>query len=183
MIKNANLKFDFAFTSHLSRAKVTLDHILRGSNQEDTVKVYKTWRLNERHYGALTGLVKNDALFPRTYNATPKPMGPSHPYWDSIAENPNYAQLVAKNAIPRTESIKSTFERALPYWNGTILPLIMTGKRVLITSHANTLRGFFKMFDQLTDDETVDLAISNAVPIIYEFDEHFHVVASRKYLY
>lgn len=182
-VKKIGLKFDKAYTSLLSRAQITLSVILEESDQRDSVEVHRSYHLNERHYGALTGLDKNVIFFNRTFDERPAPMKSTHPYWQSIVANPLYSDLVATGTMPRAESLQDTLNRIMPYWNTTILPDIRAGKRIIIATHGNVLRSLFQFLDNSDKQEAANLFMEYSVPIIYEFDEHFNVVISKQNLY
>lgn len=177
-----NLKIDQAYTSELSRSQDSVEEILRELDQKETVKVQKSWRMNERHYGALTGTPKNTTHFQRSFYVAPEPMSSTHPYWQSIAGHPAYAELVAAGTLPRTESLQDAYDRMIPYWNSTILPQILAGQIILISSHSNTIRSHIKHLDHLDGLDAAVIALKNCVPIIYEFDKNMRVVVSKKYL-
>ena len=157
-IKAAELKFDLAHTSVLARAQYTLDAILSIICQTD-IPVCKTWRLNERHYGALTGLNKAETaakygekqvqIWRRSFDTPPPPMEPGHPYYDNIVKDPRYADGPKPDKFPMFESLKLTIERTLPHWNDVIIPQMKEGKRILIAAHGNSLRGIVKHLDSM----------------------------------
>lgn len=155
-VKEAGLKFDIAHTSVLTRAQVTLANILKESGQEN-VPVSKTWRLNERHYGGLTGLNKAETaakygeeqvkIWRRSFDIPPPPMEPGHPYYDNIVKDARYANGPKPEEFPMFESLKLTIERTLPYWNDVIIPQLKEGKQIIIAAHGNSLRGIVKHLD------------------------------------
>lgn len=157
-IKDAGLEFDCAHTSVLTRAQKTLEAILNESGQAQ-IPVHKTWRLNERHYGGLTGLNKAETaakygeaqvqIWRRSFDVPPPPMEKDHPYYDQIVNDPRYADGPSKEEFPMFESLKLTIERTLPYWNDTIVPQLKEGKRILIAAHGNSLRGIVKHLDRM----------------------------------
>jgi len=142
------------------------------------IPVVKSWKLNERHYGALQGLNKAETtakhgeaqvkMWRRSYDIPPPPMTPDDPR--SAARDPRYAGLDARE-VPLTESLKPTVERFLPYWHEVIAPSIQSGKRVLIAAHGNSLRALVKHLDNVSDDEIVELNIPTGIPLVYELDE------------
>ena len=156
-MKNAGYKFDCAHTSVLTRAQVTLQTILKEIGQED-IPIYKTWRLNERHYGGLTGMNKAETaakygeeqvqIWRRSFDTPPPPMEPSHKYYDNIVKDPRYAEGPSPEEFPMFESLKLTIERTLPYWNDTIIPQMKAGKKIIIAAHGNSLRGIVKHLDR-----------------------------------
>lgn len=139
-LKDGAYLFDLAHTSVLQRAQKTLATLLEQTGQADLL-VQKTWRLNERHYGALTGLNKSETaekhgeeqvqIWRRSFDIPPPPMEPGHPYYENIVKDPRYAQEPKLEEFPMFESLKLTIERTLPYWNGTIVPQIKEGKKNL----------------------------------------------------
>lgn len=155
-IRAAGLQFDIGFTSVLTRANETLNRILAKINQCDLL-VWKTWRLNERHYGGLTGLNKAETaskygdeqvkIWRRSFDIPPPAMETDHPYYKNIVCDPRYAEGPVPEEFPMFESLKLTIERTLPYWNDVIIPKVRAGKRVLIAAHGNSLRGIVKHLD------------------------------------
>jgi 2,3-bisphosphoglycerate-dependent phosphoglycerate mutase len=169
--------FDVAFTSVLKRAIRTLDIVL-DSLDLLWIPVFKSWRLNERHYGALQGLNKAETaakfgedqvkIWRRSYDTPPPPLtyeDPRHPSHDR-----RYAGL-KRAEIPLTESLKETVARFLPYWYEVIAPEIKAGKRVLIVAHGNSLRALVKYLENITDDEIVNLNIPTGIPLVYSLNE------------
>jgi 2,3-bisphosphoglycerate-dependent phosphoglycerate mutase len=166
-------EFDVAFTSVLKRAIRTLWMALDGMDLM-WIPVHNSWRLNERHYGALQGLNKAETaaqhgdaqvkIWRRSYDIPPPPLtqdDPRHPSHDR-----RYANLRPEE-LPLTESLKDTVARFLPYWHETIAPQIAGGKRVLIAAHGNSLRALVKYLDNIPDDEIVELNIPTGVPLVY----------------
>uniref|UniRef100_A0A674BRB7 Phosphoglycerate mutase n=1 Tax=Salmo trutta TaxID=8032 RepID=A0A674BRB7_SALTR len=151
-IKEAGMKFDICHTSVLKRAVKTLWTILEGTDQM-WLPVYRTWRLNERHYGGLTGLNKAETaekhgeeqvkIWRRSFDIPPPPMEHNHAYHKIISESRRYKGL-KPGELPTCESLKDTIARALPYWNDVIAPEIKAGKNVIIAAHGNSLRGIVK---------------------------------------
>lgn len=182
-MKEWDLHFDTAFTSELSRAQNTLFNALNESQPGTNVTVRKTWQLNERHYGRLTGLSKRLIKFERTFDGRPEPMHSSHPYWNSIASHPAYRDLIATGKLPRAESLRDTSNRVIPYWNGTIVPEMLAGRRIIIAAHHNVLRIIFKHLSGLNDEETVSMDLPNAAPILHEFDEDLNVLVSKSFIF
>lgn len=156
-MKEAGFKFDCAHTSVLTRAQVTLQSILKEIGQEG-IPIHKTWRLNERHYGGLTGMNKAETaakygeeqvqIWRRSFDTPPPPMEPGHKYYDNIVKDPRYADGPKPEEFPMFESLKLTIERTLPYWNDTIIPQLKEGKQIIITAHGNSLRGIVKHLDR-----------------------------------
>jgi len=168
--------FDVAYTSVLKRAIRTLWAAL---DELDLlwIPVTKSWRLNERHYGALQGLNKAETaakhgeaqikIWRRSYDIAPPPLPPDDPRFPS--RDPRYAGLTAAE-LPLTESLKDTVDRFLPYWHEAIAPTIRSGKRVLIAAHGNSLRALVKYLDDVPVSEIVELNIPTGIPLVYELD-------------
>lgn len=190
-VKEAGLKFDVAHTSVLTRAQVTLNNILKESGQEG-IPINKTWRLNERHYGGLTGLNKSETaakygedqvqIWRRSFDTPPPPMEPGHAYYDTIVKDPRYAEGPKGDEFPMFESLKLTIARTLPYWNDVIIPQLKEGKLIIIAAHGNSLRGIVKHLDNLSDDAIMALNLPTGIPFVYELDENFKPVVSMKFL-
>ncbi len=166
-------EFDVAYSSVLKRAIRTLQIALDELDMM-WLPVHRSWRLNERHYGALQGLNKAETaaqhgeaqvkLWRRSYDIPPPPLtvdDPRHP-----SRERRYADL-SPNELPLTESLKDTVDRFLPYWHGAIAPTIKSGKHVLIAAHGNSLRALVKFLDNVSDQEIVDLNIPTGVPLVY----------------
>lgn len=177
LLRDAGDVFDIAYTSVLKRAIRTCWTVLDELDQM-WIPVENSWRLNERHYGALQGLNKAETaarhgdaqthLWRRSYDIPPPPLprdDPRHPSHD-----PRYAAL-RPDEQPATESLKDTVARFLPYWNGTIAPAIQGGKRVLIVAHGNSLRALVKHLDGISDEAIAELNIPTGIPLVYELDE------------
>jgi len=169
--------FDVAFTSVLKRAIRTLWLALDEMDRM-WIPIHNTWRLNERHYGALQGLNKletvekhGDAqvkIWRRSYDIPPPPMSADDPR--APHHDPRYAGLKPGEA-PLTECLKDTVDRVLPYWNQTIAPMVRSGQRVLIASHGNSLRALVKYLDNVPNDEIVELNIPTGIPLVYELND------------
>jgi 2,3-bisphosphoglycerate-dependent phosphoglycerate mutase len=177
LLKAEGFDFDLAFTSVLKRAIRTLWTVLDEMDRM-WIPVVHHWRLNERHYGALQGLNKAETaarfgdqqvlVWRRAYAIAPDPLPADDPRG---AENdPRYAGLRA-GEIPRTECLKDTVARVVPYWDETIAPAIRLGKRVVVAAHGNSLRALIKHLDAIGDDEIVHLNIPTGRPLVYELDE------------
>jgi 2,3-bisphosphoglycerate-dependent phosphoglycerate mutase len=176
LLKAAGFEFDLCYTSVLKRAIRTLWLTL---DEMDLMwlPVKNSWRLNERHYGALQGLNKAETaakygddqvlVWRRSYDIPPNPLDANDPR-TSYAD-PRYAGL-KREQIPLTECLKDTVDRVLPYWNEEIAPAIRSGKRILISAHGNSLRALIKYLDKMSDDEIVKLNIPNGKPLVYELD-------------
>jgi len=190
-LKNDGFVFDVAHTSVLQRAQTTLSTVLEQIGQTD-LPIEKTWRLNERHYGGLTGLNKAETaakhgeeqvqIWRRSFDTPPPPMEPDHPYYDTIVKDPRYAQEPQGDEFPMYESLKLTIERTLPYWNSKIVPQIKEGKRILIAAHGNSLRGIVKHLDNLSDEEIMLLNLPTGIPFVYELDENMKPIKSMQFL-
>ena len=169
--------FDVAFTSVLKRAIRTLWLAL---DEMDLmwIPVYKSWRLNERHYGALQGLNKLETverhgetqvkIWRRSYDIRPPALSADDPR--SPSNDPRYSDLDPQD-IPLTECLKDTVDRVLPYWNQMIAPAVRAGKRVLIASHGNSLRALVKYLDKISDAAIVELNIPTGIPLVYELND------------
>jgi 2,3-bisphosphoglycerate-dependent phosphoglycerate mutase len=174
---NDGYLFDVAYTSVLKRAIRTLWLAL---DEMDLmwIPVYKTWRLNERHYGALQGLNKLETverhgeaqvkIWRRSYDIRPPALSPDDPR--APHHDPRYKALKPAET-PLTECLKDTVERVLPYWTQTIAPAVRSGQRVLIASHGNSLRALVKYLDKISDEEIVDLNIPTGIPLVYELHD------------
>jgi len=169
----AGLRFDLAFTSLLKRAIRTLWITLEELDQM-WLPVEKSWRLNERHYGALQGLDKAEMatkfgekqvlVWRRSYDTPPPPLEKNDSRYEGT--DPRYAGV----AVPLSECLKDTVARVLPYWNDSIAPAIGAGKRVLIAAHGNSLRALVKHLDSISDADIMPLNIPTGVPLVYELD-------------
>ncbi len=177
LMKQAGFRFDLAFTSVLTRAIKTLGIALAEMDQL-WIPVTKHWRLNERHYGALQGLNKSETaakhgeaqvkIWRRSYDIPPPPLGPDDDRY--LGGDPRYASL-ASGEFPAAESLKDTVARFLPYWHDAIAPTILSGARVLIAAHGNSLRALVKYLDDVSDSDIVELNIPTGIPLVYELDD------------
>jgi 2,3-bisphosphoglycerate-dependent phosphoglycerate mutase len=184
LMKTEGYVFDLAFTSVLKRAIKTL---WLGLEEMDLmwIPVQNSWRLNERHYGALQGLNKQETverfgeeqvkLWRRSYDVRPPALSPDDPR--SPAKDPRYAGLKPEE-IPLTECLKDTVERVIPYWITTIAPVVQSGKRVLIASHGNSLRALVKYLDKISDEEIVSLNIPTGIPLVYQLNDDLTPIKS-----
>ena len=176
LLREAGYQFDLAHTSVLKRAIRTL-HITLDQLDQLWLPVKKSWRLNERHYGALQGLNKAETaakhgdeqvfVWRRSYDIPPPPLEESdkrHPKHDARYEG------IAN--LPATESLKTTVDRVVPYWKSEIVPDLMAGKRVLIAAHGNSIRALLKYLENIPNEEIVELNIPTAVPMVIEFDDN-----------
>jgi 2,3-bisphosphoglycerate-dependent phosphoglycerate mutase len=182
LLRDGGYVFDVAFTSVLKRAIRTLWYSLDALDLM-WVPVAKSWRLNERHYGALQGLNKAETaqqhgdaqvkIWRRSYDIPPPALRPDderHPSHD-----PRYAGLDPK-ALPLTESLKDTVARFLPYWHDAIAPAITSGRRVIIAAHGNSLRALVKYLDDVSESEILELNIPTGIPLVYELDDSLRPV-------
>ncbi len=184
LIADAGLDFDVAYTSVLNRAIWTLWHCL-DAMQRTWLPVLHSWRLNERHYGALQGLNKSETakrygdeqvlLWRRSYDVPPPPLPDGDPR--SERGDRRYARL-DPSQVPRTECLKDTVARVLPLWNESVAPAIRAGKRVFIAAHGNSLRALVKHLDGIGDDEIVALNIPNGIPLVYDLDAELKPIRS-----
>ncbi|HEY3073924.1 MAG TPA: 2,3-diphosphoglycerate-dependent phosphoglycerate mutase [Burkholderiales bacterium] len=173
LIKSAGLDFDLAFTSVLKRAIRTL-WIALDELERMWLPVENSWRLNERHYGALQGLNKAEMAakfgedqvhtWRRSYDIPPPALSLDDERYE--ARDPRYAGV----SVPRTECLKDTVARVIPYWNSTIAPALRAGRRVLVAAHGNSLRALVKHLDGIGDAEIVGLNIPTGIPLVYELD-------------
>ena len=169
--------FDVAYTSLLKRAIRTL-YILQDEMDSLWIPVYKNWRLNERHYGALQGLNKAETAarygekqvldWRRSYDIPPPPLSPEDERFPG--RDPRYADL-APRELPLTECLKDTVTRFVPYWEEVIAPAVKEGRRILIAAHGNSLRALIKYLDHISDRDIVGLNIPTGAPLIYELDD------------
>jgi len=174
ILKKEGFVFDVVFTSVLKRAIRTLHLALDEMGLTD-IPVYRSWRLNERHYGALQGLNKRETvkkfgeeqvlIWRRSYDVPPEPLKKDDPRYPG--NDPIYKDMDEKD-IPLTECLKDTVERFLPYWHETIVPTIKSGKKILIAAHGNSLRALVKYLDNISDEAIVKLNIPTGIPLVYE---------------
>ena len=176
-LKKEGYHFDVAFTSVLKRAIKTLWLVMEEMDLM-WIPVHRSWRLNERHYGALQGLNKAETaakhgmeqvhIWRRSYDIRPPALNPDDDR--NPAKDPRYADL-DRSDIPLTECLKDTVDRFLPYWIGSIAPEVKAGKRVLIVAHGNSLRALVKYLDEVADDDIVGLNIPTGIPLVYELKD------------
>ena len=176
ILKSHGFDFDLAYTSVLKRATRTLWHCLDEMDRT-WLPVQHSWRLNERHYGALQGLNKAETakqygdeqvlVWRRSYDTPPPALEASDPRCER--GDLRYAGL-APEQVPLTECLKDTVERVLPFWNDTVAPTIRSGKRVVIAAHGNSIRALVKYLDNISDADIVGLNIPNGIPLVYELD-------------
>jgi 2,3-bisphosphoglycerate-dependent phosphoglycerate mutase len=185
LMREEGLVFDVAYTSLLKRAIKTLWVALEGLDQM-WVPVHRSWRLNERMYGALQGLDKGETvkkhgeeqvkLWRRSYDVPPPPIAQSDAGWPG--RDPRYARLRPEE-VPLSESLKDTVGRFLPYWEGEIAPALRRGERVLIVAHGNSLRALVKHLDGISNEDIVGLNIPTGIPRLYQLDDDLRPVANR----
>lgn len=188
LLQAEGLRFDVAFTSVLKRAIRTL-WIMLDAMDLMWIPVERSWRLNERHYGALQGLNKAETvaehgadqvqLWRRSYDLPPPALAlddPRHPRFDR-----RYATLEAA-LLPATESLKDTLARVAPFWDGRMAAELRAGRDVLVVAHGNSLRALVKMLDGMSDAEVVGFNIPTGAPIVYELDERLAPAAPRRFL-
>jgi 2,3-bisphosphoglycerate-dependent phosphoglycerate mutase len=178
LLHRESYRFDVAFTSVLKRANKTLYVVLEQMNLM-WIPIRPTWRLNERHYGALQGLDKGQTaqkfgeeqvlVWRRSYDTPPPALDEDDPRLDR--KNPRYAD-VPDGEFPRTECLKDTVARVLPFWNDEIAPQIRAGKNVLIAAHGNSIRALIKYLDNVSEKDILGLNIPTAQPLVYELDEN-----------
>jgi len=176
LLKADAYEFDLAYTSVLKRATRTL-WLCLDEMDRTWLPVVHSWRLNERHYGALQGLNKADMAkqygdaqvlqWRRSYDTPPPALEPS----DARCERSDlrYANL-QPDQVPLTECLKDTVARVLPFWNESIAPAILSGKRIVVAAHGNSIRALVKYLDNISDDDIVGLNIPNGIPLVYELD-------------
>jgi 2,3-bisphosphoglycerate-dependent phosphoglycerate mutase len=184
LLKEGGYSFDLAHTSVLKRAIRTLWIVLDDMDLM-WIPIHNTWRLNERHYGALQGLNKADTLakygeeqfmiWRRSYDVPPPPLAPSDKMYPGL--NPRY-QGIPKYEIPLTECLKDTQARSLPYWHDVIAPQVKSGKRIIIAAHGNSLRSLVKYLDNISDQEIVGLNIPTGIPLVYELNNNLKPLKS-----
>ncbi len=177
LLKAEGYEFDLAYTSVLKRATRTLWHCLDEMDRT-WLPVVHSWRLNERHYGALQGLNKGDMAkqygeaqvlqWRRSYDTPPPALEATDPR--SERSDLRYAKL-QPDQVPLTECLKDTVARVLPYWNESVAPAIKAGKRVVIAAHGNSIRALVKYLDNIADDAIVGVNIPNGIPLVYELDD------------
>ena len=184
LLKDAGYDFDVAYTSVLKRAVWTLWHAL---DQMDRtwLPVVHSWRLNERHYGALQGLNKADMakeygdaqvlVWRRSYDTPPPALDANDPRGQR--QDVRYSKLQPEQ-IPLTECLKDTVARVLPFWNESVAPAIKAGKRIVIAAHGNSIRALVKYLDDIGDDDIVGVNIPNGIPLVYELDADLKPIRS-----
>ena len=191
LLKEEGYTFDVAYTSYLKRANDTLDYILKELNED--IPINYSWRLNERHYGALQGLNKDETkekygeeqvhLWRRSADVRPPELSIDDKRFPG--NDPKYKDL-KENELPRTENLIDTINRVIEYWNSDIKKDLLNGKKVIIVAHGNSLRGLMKYLDDLSNEEVMKLEIATGRPICYELDDnlkpirHFYIDEEKK---
>ncbi|MDD7455527.1 MAG: 2,3-diphosphoglycerate-dependent phosphoglycerate mutase [Bacteroidales bacterium] len=181
-LKEKGFTFEVAYASYLKRAIKTLNNVLDAMDL-DWIPVYKSWRLNEKHYGMLQGLNKAETaekygdeqvkLWRRSYDVEPLPLDENDP--NSATKDPRYAG-VPDEYIPRTEALKQCIERVMPYWECEIFPALKQHDNIVVVAHGNSLRGVVKHLKGISDNDIVGLNIPTAVPYVFEFDNDLKLV-------
>jgi 2,3-bisphosphoglycerate-dependent phosphoglycerate mutase len=184
LLKEAGYEFDVAYTSVLKRAIWTLWYALDELDRT-WLPTVKSWRLNERHYGALQGLNKADMarqygdeqvlIWRRSYDTPPPALDPNDPRGQR--QDLRYARLKPEE-IPLTECLKDTVARVLPFWNESMAPAIKAGKRLVVAAHGNSIRALVKYLDGISDADIVGLNIPNGIPLVYELDADLKPIRS-----
>lgn len=187
LLRESNMLPDVQYTSLLKRAIHTANIALEVADH-DWIEVKRSWRLNERHYGALQGKDKAQTLeeygqeqfmtWRRSFDIPPPLLDDDNEF--SQAHDPRYADLGAD--LPRTESLKLVIDRMLPYWESDIKADLALGKTVLVTAHGNSLRALVKHLDHISDDEISELNIPTGIPLVYTLDDDFAPTAPARYL-
>ena len=178
VLKRLGFRFDLAYTSVLKRAEDTLDYILKEMEQED-IEIKRSWKLNERHYGALQGLNKDETkkkygeeqvlLWRRSTDTRPPELEETDARYPG--NDPKYKEL-SKDELPKTENLVDTIKRVVEYWNSDIKQEIKKGKRVIIAAHGNSLRALIKYLDNISDEDIIKLELQTGNPICYELDDN-----------
>ncbi len=182
LLKEEGYDFDVCYTSYLKRAIHTLNHILDEMDR-NWLPVNKSWKLNERHYGALQGLNKAETaekygedqvkIWRRSFDVKPPVLDPND---DRSAKKADMYRNIDPSLLPDNESLETTIARAVPYFNEVIKKDMEDGKRVIIAAHGNSLRALVKYFDQLSNDEIINVNIPTGTPLVYEFDDDFNTI-------
>jgi 2,3-bisphosphoglycerate-dependent phosphoglycerate mutase len=185
LLKQEGFRFDQTYTSVLKRAIRTLWIVLDEMDQL-WLPVERSWRLNERHYGALQGLNKAETaakfgedqvkIWRRSYDVPPPPLDPGDDRFPG--KDPRYADL-RPSELPLTECLKDTVNRFLPFWHERIAPTVKAGKRVIVAAHGNSLRALVKYLDDMSDAAIIDLNIPTGIPLLYELDKDLKPISSR----
>ena len=170
-----------------------MENIIKVANLNlSSEQIIKDWRLNERHYGALTGLNKADCVenfgaeqvqvWRRSFNVPPAPMDDNHPYYKVIANQPAFKGILNEDQIPKTESLADLINRTIPFWKDEVEPNIRAGKTVLCVAHGTSLRGIVKHIESISDEAICKIDLPNGIPFVYTLDEDLKPVGGRKYL-
>ena len=185
-LKEAGIEFDQAYTSVLTRAIKTLHFALEESGQL-WIPETKSWRLNERHYGALQGKNKADAaekygdeqvhIWRRSYDVLPPLLDANDE--GSAANDRRYAELDPR-IIPGGENLKVTLERVIPFWEDNIAPDLLDGKNVIVDAHGNSLRALTKYIENISDEDIMDVEMATGQPVVYELDDNLNIVSKEK---
>lgn len=178
VLKEKGFEFDVAYTSVLKRANDTLNYILEELDEKD-IPIKKSWKLNERHYGALQGLNKDETrakygdeqvlLWRRSTDVKPPELSVDD---ERYPGNDDKYKELTKDELPTTENLVDTIKRVMDYWNSDIKKDLEDGKRVIIAAHGNSLRGLIKYLDNMTDEEIIKLELQTGNPICYELDDN-----------
>lgn len=189
-LRKEKLQFDVAFTSCLKRAHQTLEIVLKELSLEK-VPVIPDWRLNERHYGALTGFNKREMaevygeeqvqIWRRSFNVPPPDITSLNPYYEQIRGNPKFKKINNED-FPDAETLETTMKRVVPFYEEVIKEQVRTGKRVLIVAHGTSLRGLVKHVKGMTDEEVMKFNMPNSIPFVIELDENLKLVGDIKFL-
>ncbi len=182
VLKEKGYTFDLAFTSVLKRAEDTLSYILKEMDLEN-IEVRHNWRLNERHYGALQGLNKDDTikkygdeqvkLWRRSADVRPPALEKTDPRYPG--NDPKYKDLTT-DELPTTENLIDTIKRVIEYWNSDIKTELLNGRKIIIVAHGNSLRGLMKYLDNMSNEEVISLEIETGNPICYELDDNLNPI-------
>ena len=178
VLKEKGSSFDLGFTYESIRAKDTLDYILKEMGEEN-IEIRRSWKLNERHYGALQGLNKDETkkkygeeqvlLWRRSTDVRPPALDVTDPRYPG--NDPKYKDL-KEDELPRTENLLDTIKRVLEYWNSDIKPELEKGRKIIIAAHGNSLRGLIKYLDNISDEDIIKLELQTGNPICYELDDN-----------
>ena len=178
VLKEKGFSFDLAFTSVLKRAEDTLRYILKEMNEEN-IEIKRSWKLNQRHYGALQGLNKEETkekygekqvlLWRRSTDVRPPELDKSDKRYPG--NDPKYNGL-SEEELPKTENLLDTIKRVVEYWNSDIKPELENGRKIIIAAHGNSLRGLIKYLDNISDEDIIKLELQTGNPICYELDDN-----------
>jgi 2,3-bisphosphoglycerate-dependent phosphoglycerate mutase len=182
-LKDNGYMFDLAYTSVLSRAIETYNAAAQSLGCS-SIPIQRSWRLNERNYGALTGLNKSETaekhgeeqvkVWRRSFDIPPPELDLDSP---NFPGNDIKYEMIPRDLLPRTESLKTTIERVLPYWADTICPSIYYGRQVIVVAHGNSIRSIVKFLDKMSEKDIIDVNIPTAIPLVYELDKYFNPTA------